>query len=75
MSNFTTKPPHIPTLVTLAEGIRGQVDILVHDIDGIDYRIAAIGDGKLHLFVIDTAVAKNLGLQLDSNRYPIITRV
>ena len=76
MSDFTIKPLSHPTLVTLGEDMEGQVDIVVTDpTDGRDYRMAAIGDGKLHLFTMDTVIAKNIGLQLDANRYPIIVRV
>lgn len=75
MSNFTIKSPSNPTLVTLEESLKGQVDIMARDIDGCDYRVAAIGDGKLHLFKMNTAVAENIGLELDANRYPIIVRV
>jgi len=78
MSKFTIKPstPSTPpTLVTLEESLEGQVDIMAHALDGESYRIAAIGDGKLHLFKMDVAVAERVGLVLDDGRYPHITWV
>ncbi len=75
MSKFTIKLFTPPTLVTLEESLEGRVDIMAHALNGESYRIAAIGDGKLYLFTIDTAVAERVGLKLDHGRYPHITWV
>lgn len=72
MSKFTTKPPSHPTLVTLEESMKGQVDIVLQDSDGHTYRVLAIGDGKLHLPRFNTEVAKQMGLKLDGDARPVI---
>ena len=74
MSNFTTKPPKCPTLVTLEESHEGQVDIMVKSRDGYTYRIAAIGDRTLHLFSLSEVSAKQIGLQIDNNGFPVVVR-
>ena len=75
MSNFTTKPPHAISAISLEEGgVKGQVDIMVSAPDGATYRVAALGYGKLHLFRFNTEIAKEIGLELDADAYPIITR-
>ena len=72
MSNFTIEQEKpLPTLVTLGEDLKGQVDIYVNLPSGEAYRIVAIGDGKLHLFKMRPQMAKSIGLQLDAFDYPI----
>jgi len=76
MSKFTIQSPSAqPTLITLEEDMPGQVDIMVHFINGESCRLAAIGDGKLHLFRMSHLVATAVGIELDSSGYPIITLV
>lgn len=72
MSNFTIKPPTHPTLVTLEENLKGQVDIILQDSNGSTYRVLAIGSGKLWLPRFNTEIAKQLGLKLDGDARPII---
>lgn len=75
MSNFTVTPPVEATLITLEEGLKGQVDIILHDADGHAYRVLAIGDGKLHLPRFNTEAAKQMGLKLDADHRPVITHM
>ncbi len=75
MDHFTIKsPPSHPTLITLEEDKPGQVDIIAHASNGDQWRIAAIGDGKLHLFQLHHHVSVTLGLQLDANGYPVVVQ-
>jgi len=75
MSAFTINShPKTPVLVVLEESTPGQVDIVVYD--GTErYRIAALGQGKLHIFRLNCSVAEKMCLELDSNNYPVITQV
>lgn len=76
MSGFTISKEPNPTLVTLEEALRGQVDIMLGTPNQNPCRIAAIGDGKLHLFKMSPSVAQTFGIQLDGrNEYPIIQLV
>lgn len=75
MSEFTTQlPPRPRILITLEETMPGQVDILAHASNGDQWRIAAIGDGKLRLFQLHHHASVTLGIQLDVNGYPVVTQ-
>lgn len=72
MSKFTIESTQHPVFVTLEESLEGQVDIMVTTPDGKPYRIAALGDGKLHLFRINAQIARSMGLKLDTGHFPTI---
>lgn len=72
MSNFTTKPPHPASVISLNETGEDQVAIMVSAPDGQSYRVAAFSHGKLHLFRFNTVIADEIGLKLDSEQYPVI---
>lgn len=74
MSNFTITPPIKATVITLEEDLKGQVDIMAQAPNGISCRIAAFGNGRLHLFRISLQVAESLGLKLDAEKYAAIRR-
>lgn len=72
MSSFTITPPPKSTVITLEEGLKGQVDIMGVAPDGTNCRLAAFGNGKLHLFRFSPHIAKSFGLHLDASNYPIV---
>lgn len=59
------------TLVTLEEGVGGEVNIMLRDICGHVYRLCSIYKGKLHLPRFNTEVAKQMGLELDGDHRPV----
>lgn len=73
MSNFTIKSQHHTSIVSLKESVaKGQVDIMVSAPDGLSYRVASVGNGKLNLFRFNTVLAEGIGLELDSGQFPVI---
>jgi len=74
MSHFTTKTVQPSTVITLEEDLVGRVDIIASTGDKQTWRIAAIGDGKLHLFKLNRMAAEKLGIDLDAEGYPLICR-
>ncbi len=75
MSNFTVMPPEKATLITLEASLKGQVDIMVHPHEGESFRIAALGEGKVHLFRQNLQEAEKVGLLIDDDGYPHIRYV
>ena len=74
ISNFTTKVTPPSTIITLEEDSAGRVDIIAGVGDRQTWRIASIGDGKLHVFKFNQAIARQLGLALDDQGYLVVAR-